>query len=431
MEFAKKHVQHEIAPDAEGVRHFDGVDISWCLHDLALLQFGPEARERLAAWGITSTDDFGAIVFMLVGAGLIRALERDRPEEFHWVFKFADEFQWGPHWAVENAEDDSIATQQSPSEPLRTPPSFGLKALLLAVTLACLGAGWFGWRWRFAQFQEQLVGEIRATGGDIYYEGANSKPFGRDFHANVFAIILADMELTPELAGRIARLRRLRHLQLDECRIEPGAMEQLAKLPQLTYLGIYGGNILDEHAFAEFRSAPIKSLRIERTQLHGEQIRQIGRIAGLEDATAPLVSDSQLAHLGSLKQLRLLSLHGASIRGPGLRHLADLAMLESLDLSHTPIDDDALAHLPALPGLITLDLSNTGITDTALGLLRRFPRLQEVHVDKTAVTQAAAEKLGTLRVINYGWLDKAYVPQRISSTSSPAKQSSSDPSAPP
>jgi uncharacterized repeat protein (TIGR04138 family) len=434
MEFAKTHVQHEIAPDAEGVRHFDGVDISWCLHDLALLQFADKAREQLAAWGITSTDDFGAIVFLLVQAGLIRASESDRPEDFQSVFKFADEFQFGPHCAIEIAEDDAAASMSSSQEPLRTPPRFGLKALLILVTLVCLGAGWFGWRWRFAKFQEQLVAEIRDNGGAAYYNSSQSRPFGNDFHADIAAISLTDARLTADLAARMARLKRLQNIQLDACEIQPGALEHLARLP-LTHLGIFRGQIHDENAFTAFRSAPLTSLGISQTRLLDQHVLQIGRIRRLETLELSPHTDDQLAHLADL-QLKRLSLHGAPIQGPGLRRLAGMQTLEWLDLSQTEIDDDGLAHLPTLPGLLTLHLRGARISDAAIPILQRCPRLmhlsldrtgvtdaalqplgrlgtlQEVSVDETAITKGAAIELGTPRVINTKWLYEEYL-QRI------------------
>jgi Leucine-rich repeat (LRR) protein len=207
-------------------------------------------------------------------------------------------------------------------------------------------------------------------------------------------------------------------------------MVRLAKTPQLTSLGIYGGQVRDEHAFAAFRSPPFKSLRIEHTPLHGDHLRQIGGLEGLEDAVVTWVSDSHLAHLAKLKQLRRLDLHCAAIRGPGLRHLAELETLEALDLSQTSLDDATLAQLPAFGRLVTLNLSHTAVTDASLGPLKRFPRLQEVHVDGTAVTQTAAEKLRPLRVINYGWFVEGRR-QTISDAATSAPQTSNEPPPPP
>jgi hypothetical protein len=281
------------------------VDLAWCLHDLALLQFGEHAREKLAAWGITRTGDFGEIVFLLVGAGLIGASERDRPEEFHEVFSFADEFQYDPDSSIE-IPDEEATSEASSDEPLRTPPRFGLKALLIAVTLFCLGAGWFGWRWRHAQFQKELVAEIRAAGGQVYYEPGASGPLGRDFHGALSVISLRNVTLTPELAGRIARARRLRSLQIFGSRIEPGATAPIATLPRLATLQISGGEIRDEQAFAPLRDVRLQYLGIEKTRLDEEHLRQIGRMTRVEELTfseTPL-DDGQLAHLANLNQLR-------------------------------------------------------------------------------------------------------------------------------
>jgi uncharacterized repeat protein (TIGR04138 family) len=407
LEFAKTHVQHEVAPDAEGVRHFDAVDLCWCLHDLAILQCSEHARVQLRAWGITSTDDFGEIVFTLVKAGLIRASERDRQEDFQNVFDFAEEFQYGPHWAVEITEEDAAAFETS-RESLRTPPRFGLKALLIVVTLFCLGAGWFGWRWRYAQFQQQLVADIRATGGLVYYDRSlTHQTFGQDFSANLHGISLTGGALTPELAARIARVKGLRTLQMCGSTIEPGAMAQVAQIPQLGSLQISGGEIHDEQAFAPLQDLHLLYLTVEKVTLTDEQVRQIGcmtRVERLDLSDMPL-TDEHLEHLKELTQLRSLSLANTSIEGPGLRRLAGMRLLESLDLSGTAVDDRGFGRLPPLPRLNVLMLSNTKITDAAVATLPQRPSLENVYLSFTAITDASLAPLGELPQLVFATAD--------------------------
>ena len=50
------------------------------------------AKAVLNSWGVRTTDDFGAIVFNLVDAGLMFKTEEDRIEDFHAVYDFDDVF---------------------------------------------------------------------------------------------------------------------------------------------------------------------------------------------------------------------------------------------------------------------------------------------------------------------------------------------------
>ena len=74
-------------------RHIDGRELCWRLRDLAVEHYGDHARDQLASWNIRTCDDFGAIVYALVGAGLMRKTEGDRQDDFHEVYDFATAFQ--------------------------------------------------------------------------------------------------------------------------------------------------------------------------------------------------------------------------------------------------------------------------------------------------------------------------------------------------
>jgi uncharacterized repeat protein (TIGR04138 family) len=73
-------------------RHITGRELLDGIKDLALQRYGPMARAVLNSWGVRTTDDFGAIVFNLVDAGLLFKTEEDHIEDFHAVFDFDDAF---------------------------------------------------------------------------------------------------------------------------------------------------------------------------------------------------------------------------------------------------------------------------------------------------------------------------------------------------
>ena len=58
-------------------------------------QYGRLAKQVLNHWGITSTGDFGEIVFNLIEIGQMRKTPDDRREDFDDVFDFDEAFEHG------------------------------------------------------------------------------------------------------------------------------------------------------------------------------------------------------------------------------------------------------------------------------------------------------------------------------------------------
>lgn len=69
-------------------RHVTGAELAWGCRDLALERFGLLSRTVLACWGVTSTADFGRLVYTLVEIGLLSTQPGDSEEDFHGVYDF-------------------------------------------------------------------------------------------------------------------------------------------------------------------------------------------------------------------------------------------------------------------------------------------------------------------------------------------------------
>jgi uncharacterized repeat protein (TIGR04138 family) len=82
---------HVTDPDAN--RHVSGQQLSEGLRDFALERWGLLAEAVLARWNITSTMDFGRIVFALVSNGFLSKTEGDRIEDFRNVYDFKTAFE--------------------------------------------------------------------------------------------------------------------------------------------------------------------------------------------------------------------------------------------------------------------------------------------------------------------------------------------------
>ncbi|MFI5232573.1 MAG: Minf_1886 family protein [Gemmatimonadales bacterium] len=79
-------------------RHITGRELAAACRDLALQRYGLLARMVLEHWGVTSTADFGNIVFTLVDLGLLLSQPTDTRDDFADVFDFRDAFDRDYPW---------------------------------------------------------------------------------------------------------------------------------------------------------------------------------------------------------------------------------------------------------------------------------------------------------------------------------------------
>ena len=84
-------------------RHITGRELAEACRDLALHRYGVLARMVLEYWGVTSTSDFGTIVFTLVDLGLLLSQATDTRDDFADVFDFRDAFDRDYPWNAASA----------------------------------------------------------------------------------------------------------------------------------------------------------------------------------------------------------------------------------------------------------------------------------------------------------------------------------------
>lgn len=98
FEFVERGLSHTVqairsptAADEE--RHVTGQELCRGLRDYAISQWGMLARTVLERWNITSTMDFGRIVYALIEGGLMQKRDEDSIEHFRNVYDFAQVFE--------------------------------------------------------------------------------------------------------------------------------------------------------------------------------------------------------------------------------------------------------------------------------------------------------------------------------------------------
>jgi len=72
--------------------HVTGKELAQGLRDFAIDRYGVLARTVLAHWGISSTRDFGNIVFSMIDKKLLSKTEEDALEDFNAVYDFEGAF---------------------------------------------------------------------------------------------------------------------------------------------------------------------------------------------------------------------------------------------------------------------------------------------------------------------------------------------------
>ena len=89
---SSKEPPADVMKDPEASRHISGQQLCQGLLEFAQHQWGLLARTVLRRWNITSTLDFGRIVFALVDAGHMQKTDEDSLEDFKDVFDFRTAF---------------------------------------------------------------------------------------------------------------------------------------------------------------------------------------------------------------------------------------------------------------------------------------------------------------------------------------------------
>jgi uncharacterized repeat protein (TIGR04138 family) len=74
-------------------RHISGAELSEGCRDLAIAEYGPLARTVLQYWGITTTEDFGELIFNLLDRGILIKTNADSKKDFIGVFDFDEAFK--------------------------------------------------------------------------------------------------------------------------------------------------------------------------------------------------------------------------------------------------------------------------------------------------------------------------------------------------
>ena len=83
----------ELAGEQRVERHVTGQQLCEAIRLHALEQYGYMAKVVLNRWGVTSTSDFGEIVYNLIRLGWMKKSDSDRREDFDNCYDFSEAFE--------------------------------------------------------------------------------------------------------------------------------------------------------------------------------------------------------------------------------------------------------------------------------------------------------------------------------------------------
>ena len=81
-----------VADRLDETHHISGPELLEGVRNLGLRLYGLMAPVVFRHWGLTSTDDFGRIVFEMIDRGEMKKSETDRLSDFHCVYAIDETF---------------------------------------------------------------------------------------------------------------------------------------------------------------------------------------------------------------------------------------------------------------------------------------------------------------------------------------------------
>ncbi|MDP6446463.1 MAG: hypothetical protein QGG36_04980 [Pirellulaceae bacterium] len=237
-----------------------------------------------------------------------------------------------------------MTAEATPQKKRRWMLRFGLRAFLLFVAVASVGAGFLLRNVHRVRQEEQALAALIESQGENHFNMLYSNPF--------------DMEADPLPSmfdeGGPAWLRE--RLGVDLYRT-------------VTFLRIYApGNSFSYGVVGE----------------------------GLIDIKATYktgVSVEDMKLVGRLSQLRYLYLDAHPANDDGVAYLRKLEHLETLHLGQTAITDAAVSTIVQLPALTSLDISRTHVSDAAIEQLSTMTQLQTLNITMTRISEDGLQRL--------------------------------------
>ncbi len=239
---------------------------------------------------------------------------------------------------------------------------------------------------------------------------------------------LKNCNLDDSCVKQIAKLKRLRKLELTSNRITRQSLETLSSLSKLYFLDLQNNPKLTADDQIELcKSMPHTAIRLNfgppsnkslfenlkltrlikkfnaldlNVQGSSGDFSEIAKFKNLEelDLSRSTVKDRDFSNFAKLP-LRFIGLNKCQIGSSALKELQAMPDLLIMEASTSGLRDDDLAYLN--PNLRELDLSSCQITDRGVSKLRRLKHLVSLNLNNNAMSQFAFESLRKLKSLRF------------------------------
>jgi hypothetical protein len=287
---------------------------------------------------------------------------------------------------------------------------FSICLWLLLVGLSALA---IGTRVSGARQQLQAVTAIRDYGGHVYFDD--------ELVVGPADLLIPDPSIRAHMPGWLGNLT-------GKDLFRTAAMVDLSGVPEPSH---EYDELREIKTVALLQRLPdLRSLTLESRQASDDALAYITTCCAMEEifiiSGDDRLTDSGIAVIANLKNLKLVEIEGGLMTDQGLRLICELPHLESLALyQHTLTDqsmriigkasglrrihlafgrygenhisDEGLSFLLSLLSLELLDIQHTAVTDQGLYSLRTLPNLKEVWVYGCPVTEAGIQRLRDTR----------------------------------
>jgi RNA polymerase sigma factor (sigma-70 family) len=213
----------------------------------------------------------------------------------------------------------------------------------------------------------------------------------------------------------LQRIKTMKRLSLDDCRIDGAGLESLKRLPRLEALTLNEIPLTFEdlrhldgfQTLKDFRLSTVSdiaglpTLRAFRSLKSLEWLRLPDKPHSRGPDDTLDFEPSEFAHLSGLTKLKNLEYSGR-LTDAGLRHLAPLAAMANLDVRNADVTDEGLRYLSGMKNLDNLTIGGR-ITDQGLRYFEPLKSLEVLQLASRTVSLEGVtrlwERLPSLRMI--------------------------------
>lgn len=218
---------------------------------------------------------------------------------------------------------------------------FGLRTLLLFVTLAAGLCSWFAVEYRTARTQRLAVAKLQSQGAYVFYDYQMDEDF------KVIDADKPEPEWLRELTGADFGLRVIA-VNFGDYRAKDEDLKLLRAFPDLEALAIESDAITDKGLAEVVRLRRLRALNLIDARISDRGVATLTELPNLRELELldiPGLTNEGLKHIGQMRQLRSLEIWGGGVTDEGLQHIEGLVNLKRLVLYDERLSDQAVEHL--------------------------------------------------------------------------------------